>query len=79
MFCFVKDGSFCTECPRGAVCSTEGTLIQTVEAERGWWPEVSGKNTMFYECQAAGVCLGGSHGSPELCHPVSLVFRHNVL
>ena len=46
----------------GAVCSSSGTTIVSVQAMPGYWPEINGQNEFFVKC-INDACLGGSFGA----------------
>lgn len=46
----------------GAVCTSAGISITSVQAMAGYWPEINGENEMFVKC-INDACLGGSFGT----------------
>lgn len=66
---FRRDGLFCEECGNGAnkgiACPDEGTTLQTVTVEEGWWRSSSSSGE-FRQCPQAELCVGGTDGE-DIC------------
>lgn len=49
----------CEDCPRGANCDGQGTTLQTLTIDPGWWRE-SNTSTNLYQCLYSSHCMGGN-------------------
>ena len=52
----------CEECPKGALCETEGLGIKALQTEPGYW-RGSVESSTIYECARPRACVGGNVSS----------------